>query len=184
MGFYIQTCNPMYLIPQKEIVEQTIVEEISYAIQLVFPMVTERALLVWEDIYIPICYKYDLSVMMEDILFMLSELQEKNQGTCQIGFGSDTFNALWEMEWVNEKLSINAKWDYVRGNLAVVNSSCNKLIIDVSTFLCEWKGILTHVIEAIKRSNINMDNCNEYDSLLKINTTIPKFGRLYQNTNS
>ena len=58
MNFYIQASNPRALKPS------FIEENLSAAIESVFPMNTENAILFWNHIAIPLSYKYDISYMV------------------------------------------------------------------------------------------------------------------------
>ena len=76
LNFYIQASNPRF---QDSI--NIYDESLSDAIESVFPLNTENAILVWNYISIPLSYKYDISYMIEDILQLLDELQ--NIGNCE-----------------------------------------------------------------------------------------------------
>ena len=133
MNFHIQVSNPLFLSSSSEIVS-----DLAEAIQVVFPIDTEDAFIVWNYTYIPLGYKYDLSVIIDDLLPMLSDLITQKEGSYRACFGSDTFNAEWNLEWYDEKLYIAAKWNNLAGNLVnMTSSSCSSLETKINIFLSE-----------------------------------------------
>ncbi|HHR2550667.1 TPA: hypothetical protein ACSY39_10840 [Listeria monocytogenes] len=57
MNFFIQANTP-----QKTGVFESDDYDLSTAIETIFPMLTEDAILVWNHIYVPLSYKYDISL--------------------------------------------------------------------------------------------------------------------------
>jgi len=47
-------------------------------------MLTEDAILIWNAIYIPLNYKYDISYMIDDILNLLKKIRENLYGEIKI----------------------------------------------------------------------------------------------------
>ncbi|BAY41833.1 hypothetical protein NIES2111_62290 (plasmid) [Nostoc sp. NIES-2111] len=74
MSFYIQVSNPIFLYSPSEIVS-----DLAEAIQVIYPMETEKAFIIWNHTYIPLSYKYNLSVIIDDILPMLSDLTSQKK---------------------------------------------------------------------------------------------------------
>lgn len=92
MNFRIQTSHPCsnlkYYPYEKEI------HNIAEAIEYIFPMITEKAFIVWNNVYIPFSYKYDVSSMIENILHMLREIRNNNNaGELNIDWG-DRYESL------------------------------------------------------------------------------------------
>lgn len=174
--FCIQASNPRMI--KSEVLES---EDLSEILQSIFPMQTEDALLNWHRIWIPVEYKYDISVMFDDILYMLSELIEKDSGECSILFGSDTFHVAWYLDWLKSDLNIRAKWVNVRGRPAVLDclNSFPQLRIEKDKFLFEWKMLLVKLIEAIEQSGATFQEMAQFKQLKSINGSISEFGQLY-----
>jgi len=70
---------------------------LSDAIQTVFPLEAEYALIVWNWVYIPITYKYDLSLMTEDIIGLIELMMSERSGNQTIQWPSSTFAATWSV---------------------------------------------------------------------------------------
>jgi len=176
MNFYIQVSNPIFLYSSSEIVS-----DLAEAIQVVFPMETENAFIVWNYTYIPLGYKYDLSVIIDDLLPMLSDLITQKEGSYRACFGSDTFNAEWNLEWYDEKLYIAAKWNNLAGNLVkLTSSSCSSLETKIDIFLSEYKKLFQQVSIAVDKSEILIVEQESYKLMLQLQTAIKNFGCLYQ----
>lgn len=176
MNFHIQVSNPIFLYSPSEIVS-----DLAEAIQVVFPMETEKAFIVWNYTYIPLGYKYDLSVIIDDILPMLSELISQEEGSYRFFFGSDTFNAEWDLSWYDRKLYISAKWNNLAGNLVdFALSNCNKLETKIDVFLSEYKKLFQQLSIAIEKSEISIVEQESYKLMLELQTYIKNFGCLYQ----
>lgn len=75
MNFYIQANNPKVL---KEYNAED--ESIADAMETIFPLYTESAILVWNHISIPLSYKYDISYMMDDVLDLLESFMQAKNG--------------------------------------------------------------------------------------------------------
>ncbi len=84
---------------------------LSDAIETIFPLYTENAILVWNHICIPLSYKYDISYMMDDIISLLSSLQREKSGRKVIHWLPDTFRCDWFVKWGRGELEIRSKWE-------------------------------------------------------------------------
>ena len=99
MSFYIQAGNP-----KSQGVADCNDKTLADAIESIFPLNTESAILMWNYISIPLSYKYDISYMMEDILLLLHTLQYREKGELTIHWLPDTFRCDWIVRWDPEKL--------------------------------------------------------------------------------
>jgi hypothetical protein len=172
--FAIQTNNP--------IANQFANEEVEYlyeAIERIFPDSTEEAYLIWNWVPIRVSYKYDLYVMIDDILTLLNSLIASAQGSHEVFWGSNTLNAIWKLEWVGEQLKIESEWNMVAGNYESLLNSRSQLKINKNIFLSEWKSFLQKIIEKVDYSEIKIKDYDNVEMLHKIESSINKLGRLY-----
>src|SRR5882757_2636902 len=103
MRFWIQAGNPRSLpLLGKD------VSDLSEAIEEVFPMMTEDAIIVWNRSFIPISYKFDLSVIIDELLPLLTRLLDTSGGCDQIRFGASAFYTTWDLTWTADDLEISA----------------------------------------------------------------------------
>ena len=104
MVFVIQAGNPALRRPA-----ENEFEELSTAIQAVFPMDTEASIMFWNWVPIKLSYKYDFGVMMDDLLPMLDNMLDSGHGATSVYWSSSTFTADWHLQWANGRLSIGAE---------------------------------------------------------------------------
>lgn len=176
MQFKIQVSNP---IRQNHIEDYA--EDLSEAIESIFPLFTEDALILWNWVPTRVSYKYDLSVMIFDILELLDELLTHKQGSHRTFFASSSFRVEWLSKWTEETISISSHWDCVVGNYEDLLNSRSLLEISKTEFLAEWKALLKKVIETIDQTSIQIEEKQELEDLRRIEAAIPSFGILYSN---
>lgn len=173
--FYIQTGNPsitkIYNSEDSKLFE---------AMESVFPLTTESAILAWNNICIPLSYKYDLSYMIDDILSILTLIQSQNQGKQVIHWLPDTFRCDWSIEWSNEKIKIESFWECTTGHLESVLNMYNTVSLLTIEFLNEWKGILKNIIDALDSCGYKDNQIHNLKRLREIYKSIEGSGYLYQ----
>ncbi|MCU0435831.1 MAG: hypothetical protein MUC87_20395, partial [Bacteroidia bacterium] len=125
------------------------------AIHHIFPMTTEMAFIFWNGYFIPINYKYDISVCIDDIISCLEKILNPQSQKLTLTFGSDTFNGYWDIEIIGQQLQISAHWDSIRGLEKYVN---NQIPVKLNTndFVAEWCGILTVIDNALVQNRISL----------------------------
>jgi hypothetical protein len=174
--FYIQHSCPSIIKSTKNQFA-----ELNEAIQHVFPMDTEMAFLFWNGHYIAMSYKYDISVCIDDIILCLDKINSGKSEKIFLTFGSDTFNAIWEINCNNGSLYITAQWDYVRGLEKYID---NKTTIKTTSqdFTSEWIGILQIIDQALIKNNITLSD--EQHLIVKMREIIASNnvkGEIYRN---
>jgi hypothetical protein len=172
-NFCIQVSNPNFQPSAEE------VEYLYQAINTIFPERTETAYLLWNSIPVRIDYKYDLYVLIDDIPPLLDALLSFNRGSHRVGWGSNSFNAEWNLEWADGCVKIASQWNSVAGAYETLLNNRSKLEMEKDVFLWEWKALLRKIIEAIDKSGIEIANQAELDSLRRIEAAIAKQGYLY-----
>ncbi|MFI3230939.1 MAG: hypothetical protein R3Y29_05265 [bacterium] len=97
--------------------------KLSEAIYTIFPLKTENAILFWGEEQIELSYKYDFSIMIEDILEMIFNLQTQTVGEWSVDWSSNTLTTNWNLIWSEKNLEITAVWreefnttSYLKGN--------------------------------------------------------------------
>jgi len=155
------------------------VADVSDAIQTIFPMITEDAFLLWDSIPVGINYKYDFSILIDDLLALLPEVINSPEGNYRVGWGSNTFRAHWFLEWKGEDLTIESKWHGISGNYQQLLNSQPQLQIRRDQFVCEWKEVLRRVIDAIDSSGVDVRDKTNLESLRWVEAQIPNRGYLY-----
>jgi hypothetical protein len=177
--FTIEVGNP--------IVRSTKEEQVEYlyqAIATIFPDDTEKAYLLWNLVPVRIDYKYDLYILIDDIPPLLNALLNSDRGSHRVGWGSNSFNAEWNIEWADGIIKIVSHWNSIAGAYEALLNSRSKLEMKKDVFLSEWKALLRKIIEAIDKSGITIANQGELDSLRNLEAAIPKLGRFYISSSS
>ncbi|MCU0431383.1 MAG: hypothetical protein MUF42_15575 [Cytophagaceae bacterium] len=178
-SFRIQINNPILINPVNKQYEQ-----ISSAIQNIFPMNTEYLIFYWNRIPIRLEYKYDLCVIFDDILYMLKAVTSDLKGQWRVGWGSDSFRGEWKMKWDQNILRINSRWDSIIGEHVDSLNRANVIELDLTTFICEWKILLNKIIESFDKNEIVITKEMELLKLmLELENKIPQFGKLYNHLN-
>jgi len=152
-------------------------KKVSEAIETVFPMMTEDALLIWNTSYIPLNYKYDISYMVEDIINMLRHIRENSSADMTINWPTNTFACNWVLFWKNEMLTINSRWRYESGRSYDELSEIN---IDIHDFTYEWKMLLKVIIENLELCGYSKSNLLDMNIVYQEFQLIKCYGSLYR----
>jgi hypothetical protein len=163
MKFAIQVCNPTITYPHNRMVS-----DLAEAIETIFPMNTEDAFLLWNLVPIRLNYKYDVSVLIDDILPLLQTMLSQAEGNYQVSWGSDTFQADWSLNWSQDQLTIQTVWHQVTGHYEDLLNSRPELVIEYDKFLHEWDGLLRKVSESLYRVGIKVEDQDQLSLLYTI----------------
>lgn len=175
MNFYIQAGNPRL---QDEINFND--ESLSDAIESLFILNTESAILMWNHICVPLSYKYDISYMIEDILDLLFSLQKKEFGRKTIEWLPDTFRCNWLIVWNAGNMEIQSKWECTIGHLEQILNKVPCVMLSVDTFLSEWKEVLRIIINGLEKGGYDDVHIKGMGHLREQFECIENFGVLYR----
>lgn len=175
LDFYIQANNPK---TQNVINKDD--ETLSDAIESVFSLNTENAIIIWNHINIPLSYKYDISYMMDDLLNLLHCLQSREMGEMVIHWLPDTFRSDWTITWKYGQMEIQSYWECVVGHLEELLNAHPKIDISIKRFMSEWKEILYIVIRGLKRCEYDEHKIRGMRELLEQFDAIEETGILYR----
>lgn len=142
--FEIQAGNPSSILTPDERDEMLL-----GAIEGVFPFETERAVLVWNHVLIPLSYKYTFPYIIRDLTGLLEWLSSGVGGSRQVQWGSSEFFGTWKVECRAGLVEIEARWDAVSGGLERELNSRPRLQWPTVKFIREWKRPLKHVVFAL-----------------------------------
>lgn len=153
---------------------------LSEAIESVFSLHTENAIMMWNHVSIPLSYKYDISYMIDDIIKLIGNLQDKVEGEMIIQWLPDTFRSNWKVKWVDGMVSICSDWECTVGQLEIILNRQNNITLPVSDFINEWKRLLEIVIAGLKYAGYDKIRIGGMNELLNECDRIPGIGILYQ----
>ncbi|TCS94835.1 hypothetical protein [Hazenella coriacea] len=154
-------------------------ENLAEAIETIFPLYTEDAILVWKNIYIPLSYKYEISIMTWDLLDMLEKLRKHSSGEWKIQWASDSFRNSWYLRWEEDTLTINAEWGSVIGNTENQLKEKREIKVPILAFTAEWRKLLGNLITGLQKSGYTEERLPGMDRLIHEYHTIPFDGILY-----
>lgn len=175
MNFYIQVNNPKVL---KEY--NTEDKSIADAMETIFPLYTESAILMWNHISIPLSYKYDISYMMDDVLDLLESFMQAKNGKIIIHWLPDTFRSDWEVVWEDGKVEIDSHWESVTGNLEELLNANAQISLKITKFMAEWKQIFHIILFSLKENGYTESKIFNMEKLEKQYEAITESGILYQ----
>jgi hypothetical protein len=176
MVFYIQISNPEF---NKDI-NIASAETLSEAIEDIFPMETEDAIINWNGTRIPLSYKYDISCICEDIIEMAERLLVEKKGNIQIEWPSNTFRATWDLTWEGNEIECSAIWHDVSGNMEEVLNCKNQISMSLDDFLSEWGSIIRKITDCLLASGFNHIKLPILERMKTINDKIKSPGTLYR----
>ncbi len=153
---------------------------LSNAIETIFPMMTEKAIMVWKSIYVPLCYKYDISYMIDDVLTILEKLRCNPSGEISIHWASNTFANVWNIKWSDGNMVIDSEWGSVLGHTEQILNSKGAIILSKQSFLSEWKKVLFTIMLGLKESGYTEENLPGMTRLIVEHNAIDCEGILYK----
>lgn len=175
MVFSIQASNPKFKTSEK-IKEK----HLSEAVESIFPLNTESAIISWNHIAIPLSYKYDISYMLTDILLLIGDIQNKDNGKKIVRWLPDTFRCNWMVEWDDKWINIDTYWECTVGHLEEILNKKSDICIDKFVFLGEWKQVLGIVIEGLVVCGYNKEELEGMTELIEKYEKIGELGILYK----
>jgi hypothetical protein len=176
MSFIIQASSPKYtdIFDIQD-------ENLSQAIETIFPLLTENLFIIWNTIHVPLSYKYDISIMLGDILNMIEYISSRISGDLSISWASDTFRCTWNIKWKEQELIINPQWENVVGNIEKVLSQSRNVLTTKKEFLAEWKKVINNDIIGLEQCGYKTHLSQEIERLNSTYNLIEEFGVLYKN---
>jgi hypothetical protein len=146
-NFLIQASSPRGL-PLRDAEDASL----SDAIQTVFPLKTEGMYLIWNGISVPLSYKYDVSLMVDDVLHLLAQMLGHATGYESIDWPSNTFAATWEVRWGAGHVVVVSDWRHVAGGTRDLLGASGSIQLDLVHFMREWRRPLEVVAEALQKA--------------------------------
>lgn len=169
MNFLFQASNPQ---PSSLVSPDD--SSLGEAIETIFPLRTDFALLVWNNVYVPLTYKYDISIMINDIILMLDSVAVKEEGSITVVWPSNTFRTQWTLSWSATDLAITTTWESVLGGTESMLNRVPSLSLDKNTFLLEWKPLLNKIRDSILMNSGNMDTKDMLEVLDSVLSKLPR----------
>jgi len=173
--FKIQASNPRII---KEFDREA--NNISDAIESSFSLNSEYAVIIWNYVPVLLSYKYDISIIIDDILMMLNKIRCEKEGVMRIRWPSNTFACTWQIEWRDNNITIYTEWESVIGDTEYLLNARKELVVDSVLFLAEWKKILFNIIQALEGCGYSRKTLKGFPALVNEFEAIKDYGILYE----
>ena len=160
--FKIQISNPISTKDRNEDIGS-----IAAAIQSIFPLENEYCFIIWDHIFIPVSYKYDISIMIKDIFRIITNIK-KEEKYLEIHWASNTFFSLWKMEFTSHSVMIESTWITVLGELTDLLKKKPRLEVNKQEFLKEWTTLALFVNNKLEEAGYNSTNLEDFGELENI----------------
>jgi hypothetical protein len=141
---------------------------INEAIQSIFPMENEDCIIIWNNLFIPVSYKYDISFMINDIIKIVNFIKE-GEGLLEINWASNTFAASWKIGCTSQSIKIESTWDCVGGMSEDLLNENSTLEVEKEVFVKRWKALLFFVKGKLAKAGYNSNNLVDFYELENIN---------------
>lgn len=159
--FSIQPCAP-------EVHATEGAADLAAAVGAIYPMDTEDAILNWNRVAVRVGYRYDVSVLIDDLLPLLTAVAGTPTGEQRVEWGSDTFMARWDVAWNGDDLRVTAQWSSISGDYHELLNERPTVSLHRAGFLAEWSGLLATVLNGIERSGVRLERADQLDHLRRL----------------
>jgi len=178
MEFRLQASNPRTLLATNP--DDTKIDE---AMETVFPMLAEDAIMVWAGVHIPLDYKYVISWMFSDILIMLGKLLTETTGQWCNRWPVQEFEVTWKMAWDGDRLEIHSEWQSTPNfTESILAGRPSTIVVNKSDFVAEWKQPLCIIEQAIRKAGYDESQLVDLSELRRMIDAIPRSGILYRDS--
>lgn len=152
---------------------------LSDAMQTVFPLEAECAVMSWNWIHVLLTYGNDLSMMVDDVLSLVDRMLSEPNGTQTIAWPSNTFASTWRIEWNGDTTTVNADWLSVLGGVEHLLTDKSRIVVETGEFVSEWKRPLELITAALAGAGYGA-NLPGLDRLRAVAGKIARPGLLYR----
>ncbi|MGW9310421.1 hypothetical protein ACWGRK_17035 [Saccharomonospora azurea] len=152
MEFAVQVGCPRTLRPEGP------AADMADAISELYPLDTEDLILVWNLVPIRLSYRYDVSVLMDDLVPLLEEVQGGLRAERAVRWASDTFAAEWKLVPDRTRLRISAQWFSTLGNYEDLLNTRGVVETPVENFVREMGKIVDRTCADIEASGIEIED--------------------------
>lgn len=175
LEFVIQASSPSML---REL--DDLDASLSDAVQAIFPLNTEALILRWNGVCVPLSYKYDFSMMIDDVVGLCSRLSSAGDGQMRIAWPSNTFQSVWDIKWSCRDVEVQAEWTTVVGHTEELLRARPAISIPREEFLAEWVAPLRLVARGLELAGYGVEQIPRIGELQALLAKVSLLGQLYQ----
>jgi len=159
-GFHLEAGRPVST-GDFDPTDETLVE----MVQTVFPLNTDGVMLEWSGARLVLNYKYDISMMIDDVVILITHLDSNQHGEMIINWVSSGFPYRWEVNWVAPRLEIHSSpHDPSKTTLTGRELICDS----IEGFTHKWNPVLNNIISAATLAGYDVSKLRNGEMLLYI----------------
>ncbi|MEV0663980.1 hypothetical protein ACIBI3_16055 [Actinomadura luteofluorescens] len=151
MNFWLQTGSP-------ETLQLESAEDMADATEQMYPMGTEDAILFWNRVPVRLDYRYDIPVLLDDLVPLLEEVQNPEFSQTKVHWGSDTFSTEWNIARNEDSLRIDSRWDSVHGSYEFLLNERSQLTVRIDSFVAEWLKVLRRITSDLVIRHVRLED--------------------------
>lgn len=139
------------------------------ALESCFPYLLDGARLHWNGVPVPLSYKYDLSIIVHDVVDLVRQLRTGTQGNFSLCWPSNTFQASWSVEIAAGRVRVTASWYSVSaqdGPLEDVLNAAPVVEAEQAAFMAQWVALLRFAHQRLIETGYTLEELEDYGPLL------------------
>ncbi|MFF7999058.1 hypothetical protein [Streptomyces sp. NPDC007917] len=133
-------------------------DDMADAVGQLYPLETEHAVLVWNRVPVLLEYRYDIPVLLDDLVPLLEGVQRREFSETRVYWGSDTFSAEWLIRRDGELLSIDSRWMAVSGGYESLLNDRSQLAVEINSFVAEWLKVLRRITNDLGAQSVYLED--------------------------
>ena len=122
---------------------------LSDALQTIFS-IDDHATMAWHHLEFRLGYKYDVSMMIDDIIEMVLAIRQNDAGLLEVDWPSSGFPYLWSIKWSATDVDIVARARDEPG--AKELARCEWVRVKRAPFVRAWQSLLDIVLSCLLSS--------------------------------
>ncbi|WP_208178664.1 hypothetical protein [Hymenobacter negativus] len=139
------------------------------ALESCFPYLLDGARLHWNGVPVPLSYKYDLSIVVHNVVGLVRQLRTVTQGSFSICWPSNTFHASWLVEMAAGRVRVTASWHSVSAQDGPLEEALNAVPVveaEQAAFMAQWVALLRLAHQYLIATGYTLEELEDYGPLL------------------
>jgi hypothetical protein len=130
----------------------------------------DGARLHWNGVSVPLSYKYDLSIIVHDVVHLVRWLRTCTQDCFAICWSSNTFLASWQVESAAGRVRVTASWYSVSAQDGHLEEALNAAPVaeaNQAAFMAQWAALLRVAHQSLIDTGYTPEELEDYGPLLE-----------------
>ncbi|MEU2827832.1 hypothetical protein ABZ667_04060 [Streptomyces lavendulae] len=130
--------------------------DLADAVGEMYSCEAEDAVLVWNRLPIRLTYRYDIAVLLDDLVPLLEEVRRPGFSGTEVFWGSDTFRAEWKLTPEGGGLRIRARWHSTLGNHESSLTERGDVTVGAKEFVGAWCKVLRRIVTDVEAGSVEL----------------------------